>query len=107
MTKNLNKAFETENGIIVDGVVMPDSVVEATRSCKPTYSGDNIASLEYYNSLTQIDANRILKEVFTYTGDVVTGQVNTYYDTNGTTVLYTETLVYSYTSDVVNKVEVT
>jgi hypothetical protein len=107
MAKDLNKAFETENGIRVGGVVIPDSVVDTIRSSKPTFTGDLLTSLEFYNSLTQTTGNRIAKSDFSYASEVLTGQVNTYYATDGTTVLNTETLVYSYSGDDLLKVEVT
>jgi hypothetical protein len=106
MAKNLNKAFEIENGVIVDGVVMSDSLFEATRSLKPTFTNDLLTAIEYYNSLTQVDANRIAKIDLTYTDEVLTTQTNTYYDTDGTTVFQTESVSYTYSSDDLTKVEV-
>jgi hypothetical protein len=107
MAVDLTKAFETENGIKVGEVILPDSIVSLIRSSKPTYSGDLISSIEYYNSLTQINANRISKADFTYSGDNVSTQVNTYYGPDGVTAVSTESIAYSYTSDLMTKVEVT
>jgi hypothetical protein len=105
--KDLTKSFEVDNGLIVGGTIIPESIVETTRSSKPTYSGDLLTSLEFYNSLTQIDANRIAKSDFTYTNDFITSQVNTYYESDGTTVLQTETMSYTYTNDNITDIEVT
>lgn len=105
--KNLTKAFEIDNGIKSGGVILPDSVVDIVRSSKPTYTGDLLTSIEFYNALTQVNADRVLKCDFTYSGDDITGQVNTYYESNGTTVHQTETIVYTYTGDTITKVEVT
>lgn len=104
--KDLTKSHEVDNGLKAGGVILPDSVVESTRSSRPTYTGDLLTSLEFYNSLTQINANRVLKSDFTYTGDNITGQVNTYYETDGVTVHQVETLTYTYAGDTFNKIEV-
>jgi hypothetical protein len=104
--KNLTKAFEIDNGLKSGGVILPDSVVDSIRSSKPTFTGDLLTTLEFYNALTQVNADRILKCDFTYSGDDITGQVNTYYESNGVTVHQTETITYSYTGDTITKVEV-
>jgi len=104
---NLDRAFQVEFGIKSGGVILPDSVVSLVRSSKPTYSGDLLTTLEFYNSLTQVNADRILKVDFTYTNDFITGQVNTYYESDGVTTHQTETIVYSYSSDSISKIEVT
>lgn len=104
--KNLSKAFETDNGIKVGGTIVPDSVLENTRSAKPTMTGDLVSMVEYFNSLTQINANRIAKSEFTYSNDFVITQVNTYYETDGVTVHQTETINFTYTGDIVSKIEV-
>jgi hypothetical protein len=103
---DLNRAFETENGIKVEGVIVPQSVVSVIRSSKPTFTGDLITSIEYFNSLTQVNANRILKCDFTYSGDNIATQVNTYYQSNGTTVHQVENIAYSYTADLITNIEV-
>ena len=105
--KYLTRAVEVDDGLIVGGTIIPDSIVENTRSCKPTYSGDVLTSLEFYNSLTQVDANRIAKSDFTYTNDFITSQTNTYYESDGTTVLQTESISYIYTGDNITDIEVT
>jgi hypothetical protein len=106
MSRDLSKAFETDNGLIVGGVVLPDSIVDKTRSSKPTYSGDVITSIEFYNSLIQVTGNRVAKADFTYYGDYIATQINTYYEPDGVTVFNTESLAYTYSGDVVSKVEV-
>jgi len=106
MAVNLNKAFEVDNGIKVGGVILPDSVVESVRSSKPTFTGDLLTTMEYYNSLSQITGNRIAKSDYTYTSEVLTSQVNTYYQTDGTTANSVETLTYTYSGDDISKVEV-
>lgn len=105
---SLTDAFEAEGGIIIDGVVLPESVATATRSAKPTFSGGLITAVEYYNSLTQSDANRVSKCTFTYnTNETIDTQVNEYYDDDGVTVLYTENLQYVYSGVDVIRIEVT
>ena len=106
MAINLDKAFEIENGIKVGGVVIPDSVVMSVRSSKPTFTGDLLTTMEYYNSLSQITGNRIAKSDFVYTSEVLTSQTNTYYQTDGTTANSVETLTYIYSGDDLLRVEV-
>ncbi len=103
---DLTKAFETEDGIIAQDTVMPDSVFESIRSLKPVYSGDILSTVDYYNSLIQVDANRIARDVFNYTGDVVTTQTRTYYESDGLTVFKTETYTFIYTNEEVTDIEV-
>ena len=107
MAVDLTKAFEADNGITSDGVVIPDSIFETTRSVKPTYSGDLLQSLEFYNSLTQVDANRIAKSDFTYSNDFIATQTVTYYQNDGVTAFSTESYTYSYTNDDITDIEVT
>lgn len=104
---DLNRAYETENGIKNEGVIIPHSVMSAIRSNKPTFTGDLLTSIEYFNSLTQTNANRILKCDFTYSGDEIATQTNTYYQSNGTSVHQVENIAYSYTGDTITKIEVT
>ena len=104
---DLSKAFETENGIKVGNVIVPDSIVTSIRSSKPTFSGDNLTVLEFFNSLTQINANRIAKSEYTYSSDQVITQVNTYYQADGVTVHSTENIAFTYTGDEITKIEVT
>ena len=104
---DLKKAYETENGIKVEGVIIPQSVVSIIRSSKPVFTGDLLTSIEYFNALTQVNADRILKCDFTYSGDNIATQTNTYYESNGVTVHQVENIAYSYTGDSITKVEVT
>jgi hypothetical protein len=104
---DLTKAFEVDNGLISDDVILPDSIFEAIRSLKNTYTGDLVSSVSFYNSLTQIDANRIAKIDLTYNAsEFVTSQTVTYYEPDGTTVFKTESMTYSYSGDDSVKVEV-
>lgn len=107
MVRDLSKAFETENAIKVGGVIVPDSIVDLVRSSKPTFTGDLLTTIEFFNSLTQINANRISKSDFTYSSDQVITQVNTYYAADGVTVHQTETMNFTYTGDTITKIEVT
>ena len=85
-----------------------ERLYNSAESQKPTYSGDNISSVEIYKSSTQIDANRLAKYNLTYTNDLVTTEVISIYDADGTTILKTVTITYTYTDDVVtNAVVVT
>lgn len=99
MSSNLDKAYELENGIIVDGAVLFASILGKAPSFKPTYSAGKITKTEYYKSHTQIDANRLLKIDITYTGFLVTQEVWTVYKKDGVTAFNTYTLVHTYTGN--------
>jgi hypothetical protein len=71
--------------------------VDLIKSAKPTYTGDDLTKIEYYNSLTQVNGNRVITTDLTYTSDLLTSQVDTYYDEDGVTVVFTAN--YSYTYD--------
>lgn len=104
---DLSKAFETDDGIIVNGAVIPDSVFSSIRSLKQTYSEDLVTSVSFYNSLTQTEEFRIVKVDLTYdSNEFVVGQVTTYYAADGVTVFKTSTVTYNYNGDVVDDVEV-
>jgi hypothetical protein len=82
-----------------------ERLYHSAESQNPTYIGDNISSVEFYNSATQVVGNRIMKSDLTYTSDLVTSEAWSIYDTDGTTVLKTVTLTYTYVNDVVTKAE--
>jgi hypothetical protein len=65
-----------------------------------TYLGNgDVDYIEYFNSNTQITANKIYKQEFSYDGDLNLTQVLTkIYDTDGATVLRTITQNLTYTS---------
>lgn len=96
---DLRRAFETEGGIISDGVILPESIFEATRSYKPTYTGDLLTTEEFYNSLSQVDVNRIARMDHTFTDHLVTSTTVTYYEPDGVTVFRTESYAYTYNLD--------
>ena len=96
MSVNLSKASESDNGIITNGAVLFDSIFQQVISSKPTYTGYDVTKMEYYNSHTQIDANRILKIDLTYTGINLTQEVWTFYKPGGTETYATYTLNHSY-----------
>lgn len=64
-----------------------------------TYSGDLVSYITYYSSSSFITANRIYRNDFTYSGDVLTVEVLKKYDTDGTTILKTYTRTHSYSGD--------
>jgi hypothetical protein len=82
-----------------------ERLFHSAESQNPTYTGDNITSVEFYNSATQVVGNRIMKSDLTYTSDLVTIEAWSIYDTDGITVLKTVTLTYTYVNDVVTKAE--
>lgn len=105
--KNLSKSFEVDNCVKAGGVILPESIVHSLRSYKPTFTGDLLTKIEYFNSLTQVTADLILQCDFTYLNDNITTQVNTFFELGGVTIHQTETMTYTYTGDEITKVEVT
>jgi hypothetical protein len=104
--KDLSKSFDVEQPIRVGETILPDSIFDKVRSSKPIFTGDLMTACEYFNSLTQVNANRIARSDFTYSNDFVVTQVNTYYENNGVTVNQTETITFSYSGDSIQKIEV-
>lgn len=76
----------------------PDSTVAIT------YTSDQITSASFYNSATQINANRIAKVDITYSSDDPSTEIWLIYDTNGTSVLRTITYTYTVSSNVITGV---
>jgi len=105
MSNNLNKAFETDDGLINDGAVVIEALTGATRSTKPTYVNDLMTILEYYKSPSQNLTDRLAKATLAYNGDLVNTVTYEFYDTDGSTVLSTKTVTYNYNGDTVNGVD--
>ena len=66
-----------------------------------------MTSVTYYSSSTQTTANRIMKTDLTYNTDLnpTTEVTKIYKTTDGTTILKTVTLTYTWTSGVLTKIE--
>src|SRR5574343_26019 len=66
---------------------------------KITYLGNgDVDFVEYFNSATQISANRIAKITIGYTSEDPTSETAEIFDTDGTTVARTITSSFTYTS---------
>lgn len=76
----------------------PDSTISIT------YTSDQITSASFFNSATQIDANRIAKVDVTYSSGDPSTETWLIYDTDGTTVLRTITYTYTVSSNVITGV---
>lgn len=107
---NLERAFETDSGVIVNGLPVISSILEAANSVAPSYSGDKLTSSTYYLSLTQINANRIADVTYTYNGvdtDRLDQETYTFYETDGLTAYAQVQVDYTYSGDSVTDIEVT
>ena len=104
---DLKRAFETENGVISDDIVLPDSIFTKIRSAKHNFTGDLVSSVEFFNSLTQTTPNRIARIDLTYANDFVTSQTTTIYESDGVTVFQTDSISYNYNGDDIDNIEVT
>lgn len=104
---DLRRAFEIDEGIISNGVVIPQSILSTTRSYAIDYSGDFINKVTFYNTLLQINSNRVAECVLSYSGDLVTGETINYFEEDGVTVYASETNNYIYSGDILTKVETT
>lgn len=67
-------------------------------SQKITYSGTDISFVEFFETSSQITANRRAKVTITYTSGNPSSEQWLIYDTDGTTVLRTVTYTYTLTS---------
>ena len=76
-------------------------------SCKANYNGDNIANVEYFSGTNQITANRIAIVLLNYSGDLVTTETLTIYDTaDGTTALRSIVSSFTYSGDNITSVTI-
>lgn len=71
-------------------------------------AGGDVSSVEIFNSATQIVANRIARVDLSYSGVDPTSETWVIYDSNGTTVLRTIAISYTYTGvDITSAAQVT
>lgn len=92
-------AFEGLDTFLIDKIGRTVAVNHPLTTLKYTYSGNNLTVIEYFNSATQITANRIKKTDITYSGNNPTQEVTVVYDTDGTTVLRTTTWTFTFTGN--------
>ena len=91
-------AFENLNTFLVEKLGRVITELEPDQTFAIASTGDVVNSVSIYNSATQIDANRVYRVDFSYTGDDITTEAHKIYDTDGTTVLRTITYSYTYSS---------
>jgi hypothetical protein len=100
-------AFENLDDYLIEkvGTVIKDKC--PTFSEKATYSGDSISAYEVYETTTQTTINRRVRTDVTYSTGLISTEVIKIYDpSDGTTVLRTITISYTYSGDNVTKVDV-
>lgn len=98
-------ALNDDTSFLIDHVGRTIAQKEPYTTYKATYlANGEIDYIEFFNSDTQINANRVYRTAYTYNGSLdMTQAVTSIYDTDGTTVLRTITEVHTYTnSDVTN-----
>jgi hypothetical protein len=99
----------TENTLVgADVQEVFDRLFEEAESQKPTFAGDGtITSVECYMSPTQITANRTAKVDLTYNASLepLTEELKIYSLADGTTVLKTVTRTYTWSANVMTKME--
>lgn len=64
-----------------------------------TYSGNEVTTVEFFNSATFINANRLARHELSYTSNNLTSEILYIYDTDGTTILRTYTWTHTYTTN--------
>lgn len=89
-------AFEDTDTFLLDkiGRTIVESFPDLYQSI--TYSSGIPTAVDFYNSNSFINANRVARIDLTYTGDNLTSEVLRIYDTDGTTVLRTYTWTHTY-----------
>lgn len=101
-----DRLFEIDNGIALPH--LQAGLVQFGKSAawfsnvvsqKVTYSGDNISSIEFYVTAAQLLTDRVVKVEISYTSGNPTSEVWSLYDSDGTTILETRTVTYTYTGD--------
>lgn len=101
MGNDLNKAFEIDDGLINDGAVVIEALTGQTRSTQVIYTGDLVTQIVYFKSPSRNTTDRLARATISYSGDNVSTAVYDFYDTDGTTVLSTKTVTYTYNGDTV------
>lgn len=71
---------------------------------KPFYNGGQIEAINYYNSPTQIDGNRIARSTYTYSGGLLDYETVSFYDVDGVSVLNTVTYTIQYSGGLLSNV---
>lgn len=100
-------AFESSDSYLIQklGRIVSGSFPHVTTKISYTGSGD-VDFVEFYNSASQITANRIARVDLTYSSGDPATEAWKVYDTDGSTILETTTLTYSYSSGDINNVTV-
>jgi hypothetical protein len=87
----------TSGTLLVDNAPTEDDWV----SQKPEYDmDDRVELITFYRSATQTTPNRHSKVEISYTGDQPDQEIWQFYASDGTTVIKTETITYTWTADV-------
>jgi len=102
--------IDTDNNTLVGGNLQDflNRYYGSAESSAPVFAADGtMTSVTYYSSSTQTTANRIMKTDLTYNTDLnpTTEVTKIYKTTDGTTILKTVTLTYTWTSGVLTKIE--
>lgn len=81
---------------------IPDvtDLLPMSESMAPTYVNDLLTKVVWYRSATQTEANRVAQADITYSGDYPSSAVYKLYNTtDGTVLLKTITLTYTWSGD--------
>lgn len=100
-------AFENSDSFLVQklGRIITGSFPHVTTKIGYLGNGD-VDYVEFFNSASQVTANRIARVDLTYSSGDPATEAWKVYDTNGTTILETTTLTYSYSSGDIDNVTV-
>lgn len=101
-------AFEGSDEFRIEKIGRAIISLQPDGSQKPYYdSNGSVTALEFFNSVTQINANRIARQEINFDSNFnPTSQISIIYDTDGTTNLRSSTSVYTITSyDLTNVVD--
>lgn len=93
-------AFEGLDTFLIDKIGRTQVELFPDTWQRVNYTGAQPTSLEFFNNSSFVNANRIARYDFTYTGPLLTTEVLVIYDTNGTTVLRTYTWTHTYSSNI-------
>lgn len=97
MSIDLERTFDTSDGIdLYDEVGETSNFVFPYEKCIPTYSGDLISYVEFFDDVAAATINRRLRIDYTYVDDSVTEISQTHYKKDGTTVLQNKIITVNY-----------
>lgn len=102
---DIRRSFDIDDGIQNEGAVILSSLVGLIRSHRVQYTNEIPTQIDYYRSASQTNNNRIFTQSITYVDEMPDQSIINVYQNDGVTIEQTITTDYSYTNDLINRVD--